>query len=379
MSTNINNPVYSTLNTYALLAYSGITTVNKTSISNGFYGTPAGTGITGTYSGTRDDANATTAQTELTNLVSNINIRTFELTSYPLATETVSITLYPNRNYNGEAITFEGISITLDAQGDPNAQFFITSSSSIKFNNVSSITLINRASNFNIFWLAGSLISFTGTNPPSIQGIFIAGSAITFDNASQTLGRLYAQTENVTFLGTSSVNGECFIVCYAKGTLILTKKGLMPIEKIKAGHKVVTKGKIYKSKYIKRDANLELEPVIWISKFKVINLNSKSRPICIKKDALKKNYPFQDLYVSPGHRLLLNGKMILAKNIVNGKSIYQDNDCDSVEYYHLECENHSAIFANGILSESYLDINNRNVFENSIRLRRKTDPKKEVP
>jgi hypothetical protein len=113
------------------------------------------------------------------------------------------------------------------------------------------------------------------------------------------------------------------------------------------------------------------ETVMWIGKFKVIHLNSKSRPICIQKDALGQNCPFKDLYVSPLHGLVLNGRMVLAKNIVNGKTIYQDNDCDSVEYYHLECENHSAIFANGVISESYLDTNNRHVFEKSIRLRRR--------
>ena len=94
-----------------------------------------------------------------------------------------------------------------------------------------------------------------------------------------------------------------------------------------------------------------------------------------KKDALGKNYPFQDLYISPNHSLLLNGKMVLAKNIVNGETIYQDKECENLEYYHLECEQHSAIFANGVLSESYLDVNNRDVFENSVRLRRKVDLK----
>ena len=57
--------------------------------------------------------------------------------------------------------------------------------------------------------------------------------------------------------------------------------------------------------------------------------------------------------------------MSSAKNIVNGTTIYQDNECDNVEYYHLECENHSAIIANGVLAETYLDVNNRDVFENN--------------
>ena len=374
MSTNIYDPSYSTLNTYAVLAYSGIT-VSTITITNGLYGSSPTATYTGTFVGTSDDTNAGTAQGELTALVGAINTYTSGLPSSTLGTITGPITLYPNTNYNSSStIIFQGVPITLDAQGDSNAQFFITASSAFTFDNVPSITLINGASNCNVFWLAGSAIGFTGTSPSSIPGIFIAGSAVTFANASQILGRVYAQTAAITFSGESSVNATCTqnIVCYAKGTLILTKQGYIPIENIRAGYNVVTKGNIYKNKFIKEDADSEFEPVTGIVKFKVINLDSKSRPICIKKDALGQNYPFKDLYVSPGHSLLLNGRMVLAKNIVNGNTIYQDNECDSVEYYHLKCENHCAIFANGVLAESYLHVK-RDVFGIGARLHRKMD------
>lgn len=371
MSTDIDNPAYATLNTYAVLASSGIITVNTTTITNGFYGssTPL---YTGAFVGTVDSGNVTTAQTQLTALVGAINTYTSGLPSSSLGIVAAPITLYPNINYNsGSVIIFQGVPITLDAQGNSNAQFFITAGSAFTFNNVPSITLINGASNCNIFWLAGTAIDFTGTLPSSIPGIFIAGSAITFANASQVLGRLYAQTENVTFSGTSSVNGACEqnIVCYAKGTLILTRQGFIPIENITAGDEVITKGRIYNYRFTKEDASFAAESVMWIGKFKLSNLNAKSRPICIKKGALGENCPFKDLYVSPVHCLLLNGKMVLAKSMVNGLTIYQDIECGSVEYYHLECENHSAIVANGVLSESYLDTNNRNVFQKSTGLR----------
>ena len=66
MSTNINNSAYSLLNTYAVLASSGITTINTTTITNGVYGTPGGIGIVGTIIGTLDGGgNATVAQTLL--------------------------------------------------------------------------------------------------------------------------------------------------------------------------------------------------------------------------------------------------------------------------------------------------------------------------
>jgi hypothetical protein len=376
MSININSSLYPNLKNYAVLSNTGITTTNTTTITNGNYGSSASSpSYTGTFVGTVDSVNAETAQTELVALIGSIDAyRTSGIPSSTLGNQTTDITLYPNINYNsGSSITFQNIPIILDAQGNNNAQFFITAVSTITFNNVPSITLINGASNCNVFWLSGSAISFTGTLPESIPGIFIAGTSITFVNACTILGRLYAQTVNVTFIGPSSVDAICTqnIVCYAKGTLILTKFGFVPIEHIKAGHKIVTNGKIYNNKIIENGSGLKVEPVTWVSKFKVIDLSSKSRPICIKRGALGKNYPFKDLCVSPSHNLVLNGRMISAKMLVNGKSIYQDNECEDVEYYHLECEHHTTIIANGVLSESYLDINNRDVFDNSVRIRPK--------
>jgi hypothetical protein len=161
-------------------------------------------------------------------------------------------------------------------------------------------------------------------------------------------------------LGTTGSTGEN-VVCYKKGTLILTKRGYVQIELIKKGHEVVTKGTIYKNG-IQHDDVLQLKPVIWINNFKVKYLNSNSRPICITKHAFGKNFPFRDLYVSPKHGIFFNGKMIQAKDFINGTTIYQDTECDSVEYYHLECKEHSLIVANGILAESYLDLKNKYVF-----------------
>jgi hypothetical protein len=154
------------------------------------------------------------------------------------------------------------------------------------------------------------------------------------------------------------------IPCYCKGTLILTNKGNIKIEDIKKDDLVVRKG-IIRNGILKKHVTTMEVPVIWIKSFKVKKLDTKSRPICITKNALRrgdKMYPFEDLYVSPGHRLLMNNKIFAASDLINGKIIYQDNKCESVEYYHLECEEHSAIYANGVLAETYID-SNREIFD----------------
>jgi hypothetical protein len=152
------------------------------------------------------------------------------------------------------------------------------------------------------------------------------------------------------------------VPCYCKGTLILTNNGYIKIEDIKKDDLVVIKGIIISNGIYKKHVSSIEVPVIWIKSIKVKNLNSDSRPICITKNAFREGYPFEDLYVSPGHRLLINDKMVLAKDLINGEIIYKDYDCESVEYYHLECEEHSALYANGVLAETYLDLN-REIFD----------------
>jgi hypothetical protein len=389
MTTNITSAEYSTLNNYSVLAGSGISTSSSLS-TDGVYGSYPTASYSGSITGSIDSANAGTAQTELTSLISNLTAHVSGLVLTPLSSPiTTSITLYPNIHYDYTGfLLIIGPTIIFDAQGDVNAQFFITASN-ISFINGASISLINGASSCNIFWYAQGLIQFSNVANSTFYGIFIAvDSGILISGGSlpgtiQLYGRAYCKGQIKSTAAANFVINytNCIpeppIVCYAKGTLILTKRGFVPIEHIKAGYNVVTKGKIQNNKYINTTAKIEVERVLWVSKFRVIHLNEKSRPICIKQNALGKSMPFADLYVSPNHSLLLNGQMISAKHLVNGETIYQDTECEKVEYYHLECEQHSAIIANGVLSESYLDINNRDVFENSIKLKRRI--KLEIP
>lgn len=155
------------------------------------------------------------------------------------------------------------------------------------------------------------------------------------------------------------------IVCYSKGTLILTDQGYSKIEDIKKGDIIIREGRILQNGTmdINIDINTKKIPVIWVGSFTPKILDSKSRPICIKKNAFGKDYPIEDLYVSPGHRVIISNKIVHSGNLINGKTIYQDNECKSIEYYHLECEEHSAIYANGVLSETYIDCDNREIFD----------------
>jgi hypothetical protein len=368
---DITSSSYSNLNQFAVVStisiLSGPYTPNVTTISTtksyGSHFAPDGN-----FSGTLTYPTEQTI-TELGALITAIqsNPTTQTITGSTGGNATYTPGKYASNNefgINGD-IFFNGtstpVTIVLDAQNDPSGQFFFVSSGNIRFTEVFNITLQNGASTNNIFWLAAEPIIFAGT-PIQIPGIFISGEGInpyiSLPNNSNIYGYVYS-TGVITFQGgNSTVDPTNTILCYAKGTLILTKIGLVPIENIKVGDNIITKGKIHNNADFVQSADVQIEPVTWISNFKVGLLDSTSRPICIKKNAFGENTPFQDLYVSPGHRLLLNNKMVLVSSIVNGTTIYQDNDCNDAEYYHLECEYHSAIFANGVLAETYLEMNN---------------------
>lgn len=393
---------YTDLDKYGILAAGTLTTVAASGIpiavnQGDWYGsivtsTPAVGGlVAGPGSNGLNTLDSAGALSDLNTLITDIGTITSGLTNVPIGAGTI-FTFQPGFDYTGAGITYATANITFDGLNNVNPQFFITDLGSGFTFTDTTFVFINGALPCNIFWLAdnGATGAFSSTRS-SVPGIIITSAGFTAVNsnpgvpvsgpAMNLIGHIFSKgaasfTSGGGPLSLTIDTATCPIVCYAKGTLILTKQGYIPIENIKAGHKVVTKGRIYENKFVNKNAPLKVEPVMWISKFNVVNLNSKSRPICIKKDALGKNYPFKDLFVSPGHRLLLNGEMVLAKNLVNETTIYQDTECDQVEYYHLECENHSAIIANNVLSESYLEFGNtRNIFENSIKLRRKNSIK----
>jgi hypothetical protein len=386
---------YPTLSQYAILSGNRIwfngtgdtVTIQSSTLKYGAKEQPVPIDPNGTISGGElDNMSVNNALIELNQLIADITAITSALpTSVELATVNGDITLSPFVNYynSSGSITFEDGPITFDGQNHPNPQFFISvgSGNALGFVSVTEIVLKNNAKHQNIFWNTGQQVIFSDSNPSTYPGIFIAEGICLYAPNTHITGRLFAITSSntlindITFTDGTIINPNFpftqnnvpitqNVVCYAKGTMILTKDGFIPIETIREGNKIVTKGKIQNGKYMKHP-NYKIEKVIWASKFCVRELNSNSRPICIKKNALAKNTPFQDLYVSPKHNIIIDGNMVRAHNMINGNTIYQDNECTNVEYYHIECQNHSAIIANGVLSESYLDMKkNRLVFDN---------------
>ena len=82
-------------------------------------------------------------------------------------------------------------------------------------------------------------------------------------------------------------------------------------------------------------------------------------PIRIQRDAFADGMPHRDLVVSPDHAIFVDGKLICARQLVNGTTIRQELDWTAVDYYHVELDQHAILLAEGLPAESYLDTGNQ--------------------
>jgi hypothetical protein len=373
---SINLASYPVLNTYVILAGNSISITNSgaTTVTNGNMGSlgttvPGGiTFVNGAFDGT---SNASTAQTQLTALVNDIAaISTTVVIGTPTITTTQTFT--PGKYTTaGTLILQSGGTIVFDAQGNANAQFFIVAATGITFT-AGTISLVNGAQAGNVFFVSGAGIS-NALASQSLFGVLIAQSAITLNTGSSVVGRMFAQTAAITLLGNAITLASTSVVCFLEGTQILTEKGYKSIQNVKVGENVVVAGKI-KNKTCDLKS-VQLKKVKWMGRFKVYEFNTETAPICFQKNSLGENVPNCDLFVSPNHGMMVDGKIVIAKKLVNDSTIYQSSEIDSIIYYHLELEDHSVIVANGAMTESYLDCKNRIEFKEIAKYQRVIKPR----
>lgn len=144
------------------------------------------------------------------------------------------------------------------------------------------------------------------------------------------------------------------IVCFARGTLILTAEGEVPIEELTVGTSVAT-------------ADDGFQPIRWIGSRRLsaaeLLASPKLRPVRIGAGALGAGLPERDLVVSPQHRVLVRSDIVLrmtdktealvaAKHLVGSPGIEVMAADDGIEYWHFLCDRHHIVTSNGAECES---------------------------
>jgi hypothetical protein len=116
-----------------------------------------------------------------------------------------SETLTPGVYAQGGAASLDG-TLTLDAQGDPNAQFIFKIGGAFSTAANATVVLINCASPDNIFWLSGGAISMAAST--TISGNLISNpGAVDIGTDGKLTGRMLSTTGAITVYGSVVDNG----------------------------------------------------------------------------------------------------------------------------------------------------------------------------
>jgi hypothetical protein len=131
-------------------------------------------------------------------------------------------------------------SVTLNAQGDPNAVFIFQIGSTLTTGSNTSVSLINGAQACNVFWQVGSSATLgTGTH---FVGTIMAADSITANTGATIHGRLLAQTAAVTLENNTITTSTCASSSSGSGggTEITTPQETAAIEKATTGGETTT-------------------------------------------------------------------------------------------------------------------------------------------
>ncbi len=131
-------------------------------------------------------------------------------------------------------------SVTLNAQGDPNAVFIFQIGSTLTTGSNTSVSLINGAQACNVFWQVGSSATLgTGTH---FVGTIMAADSITANTGATIHGRLLAQTAAVTLENNTITTSTCASSSSGSGggTETTTPQETAAIEKATAGGETTT-------------------------------------------------------------------------------------------------------------------------------------------
>jgi len=196
---------------------------------------------------------------------------------------------------------------------------------------------------------SGYTVTVSGVEYP----IFESGSifAIMLDQPGSTQ----------TLIGTSGTSNAyqssaTTYMCFGAGSMITTPAGGQKVEQLAIGDLVLT-------------ATGKTVPVKWIGG-QTLNKwrhGAHMQPVRICAGALGNALPHSDLTVTADHGMVLDGLVINASALVNGKTIDFVSMAeleDSFTVYHIETENHDVIFANGAPAETFVDAVTRSHFDN---------------
>jgi hypothetical protein len=270
---------------------------------------------------------------------------------------------------DGATVTLSGVSagllnsFVIGTGGTLDAGTLLTAANPITFTGTGGVlmlpegvSLLSPISGFaagNEIKSGGTITSYTYT-PDHLTPAQGGTLSVTNSDGTSVSTQLVGAYTNASFV--IDTDGSLGVACYCRGSMIQTEHGEVPIEDLQAGDRLVT-------------LSGELQPIQWIGRRsyagRFLAINPKVLPIKFSAGALGGGLPRRDLMVSPDHAMYLDGVLVPARALVNGVTIRQIASAARVDYFHIELAAHDIIFAEGASSETFLDDNSRNMFNNA--------------
>ncbi|MGI4795415.1 MAG: Hint domain-containing protein [Janthinobacterium lividum] len=209
-------------------------------------------------------------------------------------------------------------------------------------------------------FVSGDVIDLTSVAYKAGDTVSISGTTLTLKNASGTT----LETLKVSSgLSASSIKiiedagcGTELCVCFLRGSHIATPDGERLVEQLAQGDMVS----------VMVGTQIVSQPVRWIG-HRAIDVSeladpARFHPVRIRQNAFADGVPHRDLLVTQEHCILVDGRLIPARMLVNRRSIILDRSFTSYEFFHVELDRHGILLSEGLTTESYLDTGNRAVF-----------------
>lgn len=218
--------------------------------------------------------------------------------------------------------------------------------------------------------------SGTSANPIVINATNVVGTwNVNFISAGGTVTQVLnggagsvsasGQFTEITFTPASAGNGHQLIIdsittninCFLEGTKVACVEGEVAVEALSPGDML-------------RKPDGSTTTVKWVARQDMhprFQHPAKINPICIKAGALDDGVPRRDLFVTGEHALLIDGLLINASALVNGRTVFQVErmPLDGFTYYHIETDAHEAILAENTPAETFIDYAGRDEFDNA--------------
>ena len=258
-------------------------------------------------------------------------------------------------------------SATIDAGGELAVLGTVTGGETIDFGGGSGVLALDDAGGFagtidgfvsgltidltSVAHSVGDHASLIGSNTLEVVTSGSGTFDVQLDPSRDYFGATFALTADGGGTGIS-VN----VACFAAGTRLLTVRGEVAVEALRAGDCVLNAGGVARA-------------VRWVGS-RAIDLSRHAdpdavRPIRILANAFADGVPRRELRLSPDHAVLVDGVLVPVRLLVNGASIVRATECRAVTYYHVELDTHDVLLAEGLPAESYLDTGNRGMFANA--------------